>query len=71
MIFSRVDGKRFKYLYKYLYIITMYDYIYILYSCKKNLDKTNKIYNKIYDKIINAKVYIIYGDESNSERFCL
>ena len=49
----------------------MYDYIYILYSCKKNLDKTNKIYNKIYDKIINAKVYIIYGDESNSERFCL
>ena len=41
----------------------MYDYIYILYSCKKNLDKTNKIYNKIYDKIINAKVYIIYGDD--------
>ena len=24
--------------------------IFILYSCKKNLEKTNKTYDKIYDK---------------------
>lgn len=41
----------------------MFDYIFILYSCKKNLDKTNKIYDKINNKLHYSKVYIIYGDE--------
>ena len=41
--------------------------IFILYSCKKNLEKTNKTYDKIYDKINNTKVYIIYGDELNEK----
>ena len=40
----------------------MNDYIFIIYSCKKNIDKANKLYDKIYDKIENCKVYIIYGD---------
>lgn len=38
-------------------------YIFIIYSCKKNIDKANKLYDKIYDKIENCKVYIIYGDD--------
>jgi hypothetical protein len=42
----------------------MYDYIFILYSCKKNIEKANKTYQRIYNKINNTKVYIIYGDES-------
>ena len=41
----------------------MFDYIFILYSCKKNLDKTNKIYDKINNKLNDSKVYIVYGDE--------
>ena len=41
----------------------MNDYIFIIYSCKKNIDKANKLYDKIYDKIENCKVYIIYGDD--------
>ena len=39
-------------------------YIFIIYSCKKNIDKANKIYDKIYGKLENCKIYIIYGDES-------
>lgn len=45
----------------------MSDYIFILYSCKKNLEKTDKTYDKIYDKIANTKVYIIYGEEEITE----
>ena len=42
----------------------MDDYIFIIYSCKKNIDNANKIYDKIYGKLENCKIYIIYGDES-------
>jgi hypothetical protein len=45
----------------------MSDYIFILYSCKKNLEKTRKTYDKINDKIANTKVYIIYGEEALAE----
>jgi len=48
----------------------MSDYIFILYSCKKNLDKTNKIYDKLNNNIHNTRVYIIYGDDlSMNEKY--
>lgn len=40
----------------------MSDYIFILYSCKKNIIQANNTYDKIYDKLKNTKVYILYGD---------
>ena len=43
----------------------MAEYIFIIYSCKKNLEKANKIYEKINNQIDNTKVYIIYGEELN------
>ena len=48
-----------------------YEYIFILYSCEKNIEKTNKTYEKIYDKISNTKVYIIYGDTSIDEKYII
>lgn len=42
----------------------MDNYIFIIYSCKNNIDKANKLYNKIYDQIENCKIYIIYGDDN-------
>jgi hypothetical protein len=49
----------------------MCDFIFILYSCKKNLENTNKIYDKIYNKLLNTKVYIIYGDDifNNDDKY--
>jgi hypothetical protein len=47
----------------------MDSYIFIIYSCKKNIDKVNKLYDKIYDQIENCKVYIIYGDERLSNKY--
>lgn len=49
----------------------MNDYIFIVYSCKKNIEKANKIYTRIYNKITNTKVYIIYGDESIKEKYTI
>ena len=40
----------------------MAEYIFIIYSCKKNLEKANKIYEKINNQIDNTKIYIIYGE---------
>jgi len=49
----------------------MDDYIFIIYSCKKNIDKANKLYDKIYDQIEHCKIYIIYGDDSLSNKYKL
>lgn len=49
----------------------MYDYIFILYSCKKNIEMANKTYERIYNKINNTKVYIIYGDEFIKEKYTI
>jgi hypothetical protein len=46
----------------------MFDYVFIIYSCKKNLRRANKIYDKINNKFENTKILIIYGDEENVER---
>lgn len=42
-------------------------YIFIIYSCKKNLTTANSIYERINNKIKYGKVYIIYGD--NQEEY--
>ncbi len=42
-------------------------FIFILYSCKKKLTHVDKLYDKIYNKIKNSKVYIIYGDDTIEE----
>jgi len=44
----------------------MDDFIFIIYSCKKNLEIANNIYLKINKKINKTKVYIIYGDTLNA-----
>ena len=37
------------------------DYIFIIYSCKKNLNYANNIYNKlIKDNLVKCKIFIIY-----------
>lgn len=38
------------------------DYIFIIYSCKKNLSYANNIYNYIKNKLEKCKIFIIYGD---------
>ena len=45
-------------------------FILCIYSCMKNLNKANKLYNSIIDKFNNddIKIFIIYGDTNiNSE----
>ena len=37
-------------------------YIFIIYSCKKNLSYANNIYNVIKNKLEKCKIFIIYGD---------
>ena len=38
------------------------DFIFIIYSCKKNYEKHNLLYNLIHNRIENLKCYILYGD---------
>jgi hypothetical protein len=40
------------------------DYIFIIYSCQKNLSMANQTYAKIHDKLNNMKVYILFGNEA-------
>jgi len=38
-------------------------FVFIIYSCKKNLDiKSNLLYYMLRDKLLDTKLYIIYGD---------
>jgi hypothetical protein len=39
-----------------------FDYLFIIYSCKKYIEKSNLLYNLVNNKIKNCKCYIIYGD---------
>jgi hypothetical protein len=44
------------------------DYIFIIYSCKKQLSYANNIYNKlIKDNLVKCKIFIIYGDNLDTE----
>ena len=44
------------------------DYIFIIYSCKKQLSYANNIYNKlIKDNLVKCKIFIIYGDTLNTD----
>jgi hypothetical protein len=38
------------------------EFLFIIYSCKKYLHKSEKLYNKINSKLNNCKILIIYGD---------
>jgi hypothetical protein len=38
------------------------DYIFVIYSCKKNLSYSNNIYNLLKNKLEKCKIFIIYGD---------
>ena len=38
------------------------EYLFIIYSCKKNIEKADYLYSLINDKLKKSKVYIIYGD---------
>jgi len=37
------------------------EYLFMIYSCKKNLERAEIIYARINEKIKNCKVYIVYG----------
>ena len=44
------------------------EYLFIIYSCKKNLLNAERVYERVNGKLVNCKVYICYGieeDESN------
>ena len=47
----------------------MDNYIFIIYSCKKNITKSNALYNRIVDKLVDTKAYILYGDENLDESY--
>lgn len=38
------------------------DFLFIIYSCKKNNEKSTLLYNLICDKLVNCKVLILNGD---------
>jgi hypothetical protein len=39
-------------------------YTFIVYSCKKNLQKSEALYKSLENKLAQTKVYIMYGDEN-------
>ena len=45
----------------------MIDYIFIIYSCKKNIKKANLLYNLVNNRLKNCKCYIIYGDNLSTD----
>ena len=40
----------------------MSEYLYIIYSCYKNIKKANLLYNLLNGKVANGKVYILFGN---------
>lgn len=47
----------------------MFEYIFVLYSCKKNIDIVNKTYEKINNKLNNVKIFITYGDNLDNSDY--
>nr|UZT28783.1 hypothetical protein [Nucleocytoviricota sp.]UZT29059.1 hypothetical protein [Nucleocytoviricota sp.] len=45
------------------------NFTFVIYSCKKNLNNAEKIYNIINNKILNSKIYILYSDKHQSENY--
>lgn len=39
------------------------DFLFIIYSCKKNTRSSTEIYKKINNKLTRTKAYILYGDQ--------
>ena len=46
-------------------------YIICIYSCKKNLNKSNDLFNKINGKINNTRCFIIYGDITITDNYLI
>lgn len=42
-------------------------YLFVIYSCKKNLEDANRIYNYLNNKLSDTKVIIIYGENMDKE----
>ena len=45
------------------------DFIFIIYSCKKNFEKHDLLYNLMHDRFENAKCYILYGNKYLDEDY--
>ena len=43
----------------------MYEYLFVIYSCKKNIKKSEQLYNIINGNITNCKVFIAYGENTS------
>jgi hypothetical protein len=43
------------------------DFIFIIYSCKKNISKSEFLFHLINNKLTNCKCYIIYGDNLSTD----
>lgn len=49
---------------------TFNGYLFIIYSCKKNLELANKVYNFLTSKtLLNSKIFILYGDTQLQQEF--
>jgi hypothetical protein len=45
------------------------DFIFCIYSCKKNFEKAEFLYHLIKDKLLSCKFYIVYGDNTINTDF--
>ena len=45
----------------------MEDFLFIIYSCQKNLQKAEDIYARVNKKLLKCKVFIAYGDDTLKE----
>jgi len=47
----------------------MDNYLFVIYSCKKNISKSTALYDLLVDKLRETKVYILYGEEDLEESY--
>jgi hypothetical protein len=50
-----------------------FDYLFVIYTCKKNLEKANDMYSRyaplMATKVFNIKTIIVYGDDSMKKKY--
>lgn len=53
--------------------MTHFDYLFVIYTCKKNLEKANNMYSRyaslISNDLLKIKTIIVYGDDSMKKKY--